>query len=368
MKKAGIALLLSLMNFFIAAAASENGRQSAELLFVGDVMQHQAQLDKAKAAGNNARYDYTDYFALIAPEIKAADYAVCNLEVPLGGGPDYSGYPNFSAPDSYAEAVRDAGFDMFLTANNHTLDRHAKAAARTLAALDRMGVDHVGTYSDKNEREQLVPFIKDINGIKIGFLNYTYGTNGIEPDNGFEVSLIDKDKIAEEIGKTRDAGAEIIVVAMHWGLEYVMRENEHQRDLADFLIDNGVDLVIGSHPHVVQPMEVRYNEKEGKNVLVVFSLGNLISNMSAAETTGGALVRARVERDADGIARFKKADYDTFGVAKPEGSLKNFQVVPSWMSEKIPSSQRNKWRIFDKASSEIFDTYNIGVERRHKKQ
>lgn len=358
-------LLVSLISL-ITGADSVGARPKAELLFVGDAMQHQAQLDQAKLAGNGKRYDYSDCFTLIAPTITEADYAVCNLEVPLGGGPDYTGYPCFSAPDSYAEALRDAGFDMMLTANNHCLDRRDKAMRRTLTALDSLGVDHIGTYHDAAQREELVPFIKDINGFKIGFLNYTYGTNGIEPRHGAEVALIDRDKMRDEIKKTRDAGAEIVVVAIHWGVEYVLIENQNQRNLADFLVDQGVDLIIGGHPHVIQPMEVRRNEKENKNVLVVYSLGNFISNMKTVDTRGGALVRATITRDADGKAVFAGANYDTFLSAKPEGKSTNFKVVPSWMPEEIPVGQHSHWDLFNSSAERIFKSRNKGVDRLHK--
>lgn len=358
-------LLFSLLSF-ITGAAAPGEPQRAEILFAGDAMQHQAQLDRALELGEGKYYDYSGCFTYIAPEITAADYAVCNLEVPLGGGPDYSGYPCFSAPDSYAKALKDAGFDLFLTANNHCLDRRDKAARRTLLALDSLGIDHIGTYHDSIGRRQLVPFIKDINGFKVGFLNYTYGTNGIPPNDGMEVALIDKDRIAEEMQETRNAGAEILVVTIHWGIEYVLLPNSNQKNIAQFLIDQGADLIIGGHPHVIQPMEIVRNEKEDKDVLLVYSLGNLISNMKTADTRGGALVRAVIERGNDGKARFKSADYDTFFSAKPAGGSSNFTVIPSWMPEKIPSDQRQHWMLFDRGAQKIFDNYNQGVTRRHK--
>lgn len=345
-----------------AASATDNG---ADLIFFGDAMQHQGQLDTARELGGGKHYDYSDCFKLIAPTVQEADYAVVNLEVPLGGGPDYSGYPCFSAPDSYAQALKDAGFNMFLTANNHCLDRRDRAARRTITALDSLQVDHIGTYHHADDREEKVPFIKNIKGINVGFLNYTYGTNGIEPNDGVEVALIDKDRISREIDMTRDAGAEIICVAMHWGIEYVLLHNKNQEELADFLVDKGVDLIIGGHPHVIQPMKVVRNEKEDKDVLVVYSLGNFISNMKTGDTRGGALVRARIERDDTGRARFVKADYDTFFSAKPEGKGTNYMVVPSWMPEKIPVGQREHWRIFDSSAQRIFDKHNVNVPRRH---
>lgn len=361
-----LAIILFSLFSFLTGAASPGEPQRAELLFVGDAMQHQAQLDQAKIRGKQGKYDYSQCFPLIAPTVSEADYAVVNLEVPLGGGPQYRGYPCFSAPDSFAEALRDAGFDLFLTANNHCLDSRDRAARRTLSALDSIGVDHIGTYSDKEEREKLVPFIKNINGIRFAFLNYTYGTNGIEPADGMEVALIDREKMAREINLAREAGAEFIVVTLHWGIEYVLLQNKSQESLANFLIDSGADMIIGSHPHVIQPMKVIHDEKRDKDILVVYSLGNFISNMKTADTRGGALVRALIERDADGVPRFKKADYDTFFAAKPSGDSTNFMVIPSWLPEKIPAGQMQHWLLFDRGAQNIFDSHNIDVPRRHK--
>lgn len=330
----------------ISSASAQVEPAEAVLLFAGDAMQHQAQLDKALEIGKD-HYDYSDCFTLIAPEIRKADYAVVNLEVPLGGGNDYTGYPCFSAPDSFAQALKDAGFDMMLTANNHCLDRRDKAARRTLNVLDSLGIDHVGTFHDSIQRDSLVPFIKDVNGFKIAFLNYTYGTNGIMPREGVEVAMIDKEKIRKEIGKAREKGAEIVVVAMHWGIEYVLIENGVQRDLAQFLIENDADVIIGGHPHVVQPIKVMRDELRGKDVPVVYSLGNFISNMKTADTRGGAIVRVTLERDSLGKARFKGIEEELVFSAKPEGA-RNFRVIPASVEDSIPPSQLAHWRLFQR--------------------
>ncbi len=364
-------ILLSFSLLHMITGASETPADStvvapigATILFAGDAMQHQAQLDQALQEGGGKSYDYSECFRWIAPTVTEADYAVVNLEVPLGGGPRYSGYPCFSAPDSYAQALADAGFDMMLTANNHCLDSGMKAARRTISALDSLGIDHIGTYHNADDREAKVPFVKDINGIKIGFLNYTYGTNGIPARDGMEVALIDRKKIAEEMKKTREAGAEILVVTMHWGIEYVLRENAIQRDQAQFLIDNGADMVIGSHPHVIQPMKMIRDEKRGQDVPVVYSLGNFISNMKTGDTRGGAYMRVRVERDEEGKAKVKWADYDTFFCAKPTGKGTNFTVIPSDRTDLIPPAQLEHWRLFDRSSSKVFDAENVNIPRR----
>lgn len=359
-----LALAFSLLSFLTGANTRDRGPAGVDLLFVGDAMQHQAQLDQALSEGHGAAYDYSDCFTLIAPQVTAADYAVVNLEVPLGGGPRYSGYPCFSAPDSFAEALRDAGFDLFLTANNHCLDSGMKAARRTLTALDSLGVDHCGTFADPAQRDRQAPLLKDIHGIRFAFLNYTYGTNGIPARDGMEVSLTtDRERMRREIQRARSLGAEIVVVACHWGVEYVLLENANQRSLADFLVDCGADLIIGGHPHVIQPMKVVRNEKEQKDVLVVYSLGNFISNMKTADTRGGAMVKVRVERDSQGRARFKSAQWDTLFSAKPEGKGSNFKVYPSSEAGKIPASQQGHWQLFNRAATRIFDQHNQGVPK-----
>ncbi len=353
-----------------AAGATDtvsSGPARATLLFVGDAMQHQDQIDRARELGGGNSYNYDECFTLISPTVKEADYAVVNLEVPLGGGKGgYTGFPCFSAPDSFAEALKEAGFDLFLTANNHTLDRSDDGLRRTLHVLDSLKVDHTGTFYDQSQRSQLVPLIKNVNGIRIAFLNYTYGTNGLTAKKGAEVALIDKKKMADEIALARKKGAELVVVCIHWGVEYVLHENAAQRDVAQFLVDQGVDMVIGGHPHVIQPMKVVRSDKHGKDCLVVYSLGNFISNMKTGDTRGGALVTCRVERDAAGNALFKSATYDTFYSAKPDGSAtSNYKVVPSWMPEKIPASQMGWWKTFDTAARRVFDAENVSVMAAH---
>ena len=342
----------------------ESVPDTATIVFFGDAMQHGMQLERARELGSPSNpYNFDGCFELIAPAVKDADYAVVNLELPLGGGPDYSGYPMFSAPDSYAMALKNAGFDLFLTANNHCLDRKDAGLRRTLTVLDSLKVDHIGTYNDASERGRLVPFIKEINGIKVGFLNYTYGTNGMTAGSGAEVSYINREKIKNEIEATRKAGAEIIVAMPHWGVEYVLNENDEQRSLADFMLKQGVDIIIGGHPHVVQPMRVITDSDSGKKSLVVYSLGNFISNMTARNTRGGAFVRVVIERDAEGNARFKNAEYDTFITETPTGENTNFRVVPRWAVHLLPESQKDNWSQHDRAVTELYTQYNIEVPR-----
>ena len=357
-------LLYSILSLITSTSTAGLNNQEAVLLFVGDAMQHQAQLDKAKEIGKaKGEYDFAECFSMMGPAVENVDYAVVNLELPLGGAPNFSGYPCFSAPDSYAESLQNTGFDLFLTSNNHCLDRKDKGARRTLDILDSLKIDHIGTYRNSDERTQLVPLIKDINGFKVAFLNYTYGTNGIKATDGAEVAYIDKKRMKDEIDLAREKGAEIVIVAIHWGIEYVLLENKVQRDLADYLVDCGVDMIIGGHPHVIQPMKVVRNEKEDKDVLVVYSLGNFISNMKTADTRGGAMVWTKLIRDSVGNAKFGNAEYELLYTAQPEGK-RNYRVIPGWMEDSIPKSQKGHWELFKRGAEKIFKAHNVSVPKK----
>ena len=187
-------------------------------------MQHKAQIQSAK---QGETYDYSPCFADITHEIASADYAVVNLESPIGGQP-YTGYPCFSAPDEFPIALQNAGFDLFLTANNHCLDRYTRGAIRTLHILDSIGTDHIGTYDSKDSFERFYPFITSIKGIRIAFLNYTYGTNGFTPHSPLIVNYIDKEKIKKDIFRAKTLSADLIVACLHWGDEYQLLPNKRQ--------------------------------------------------------------------------------------------------------------------------------------------
>lgn len=350
----------------IAEVAEAIHPDTATLIFFGDAMQHRPQFNRAQMLGTPEEpYNFKGYYTLIEPAIRDADYAVVNLELPLAGGTDdYTGFPRFNAPDAFAVELQKAGFDLLLTSNNHSLDRNDRGVRRTLDVLDSLRIDHIGTYRDAEERARLVPFIKEINGMKVGFLNYTYGTNGLKATQGAEVAYINRDKIKEEIEATRKAGAEIIVAMPHWGVEYVLSENEYQRSLADFMMKEGVDIIIGGHPHVVQPMKVIADKESGRRSLVVYSLGNFISNFTKPNTRGGAFVRVVIARNpSTGKVEFKNADYDTFITEVPSSATTNWRVVPRWSIDSLPASQMSNWTQHHKTSSEVFDRHNVDVPR-----
>ena len=193
------------------------GEKIIDLTFVGDAMQHGPQIRAAQRTDGS--YDYSPCFSLIANDIADADFALVNLECPLGGKP-YSGYPCFSAPDEFANHLQRVGFDFVATANNHCLDRRDAALKRTIQYLDRIKMPHAGTYIDANAREALCPHIVDIDGVKMAVLCYTYGTNGIRAQGKVVVDYINREKMAADIARARDAEADLICVVFYWGMEY----------------------------------------------------------------------------------------------------------------------------------------------------
>ncbi len=272
---------------------------TASLYFAGDAMQHIAQIESALQT--DGTYSYKECFTYVKEQVSEANLAICNLEVTLGGEP-YRGYPQFSAPDEFASALKDAGFDILLTANNHCLDRRNKGLIRTLNVLDSLGIAHVGTYRNQEERDSLYPYITTTNGIRCAILNYTYGTNGISVNPPCIVNYIDTTQILKDINKARIKKADVIIACMHWGDEYVLKQNKTQEQLTDWLIANGVDHIIGNHPHVIQPTELRKDKYNGGHHFIAYSLGNYISNMSARNTDIGM----------SATLRFSKLSFTTF--------------------------------------------------------
>lgn len=346
-------IILSIISSVVATLFAN---MQAEIVFAGDAMQHKAQIDAARQPDGSYLYD--NCFSAIESIISGADYSVVNLETPLGGKP-YRGYPCFSAPDSYAAALQKAGFDLMLTANNHALDCRDNGLKRTIAVLDSLKIPHIGTYCHPKARKEAIPFIATVNGFKVGFLNYTYGTNGFEIQGDAIVDYIDREQMANDIKTTRNAGAEIICVAVHWGEEYKLLPNKSQKSLANFLSGQGVDIIFGGHPHVIQPMELKNNPVTGKKTAIIYSLGNFISNMKTRDTRGGAIAKITLVRDSLGAASVGTLSYKlVFTLPKTADTL-NFTVHPV---ETLPATTYSSHCMaFVKAAESIFSRHNISV-------
>ena len=351
-------LILILFLFPLGLSAQEFGRIT--LLFAGDLMQHQGQIDAARQWDGS--YDYSPCFQYVKDEIGRADVAIANLEVTLAGKP-YRGYPQFSAPDEYAMAVKDAGFDILLTANNHCLDRRKKGLERTIQVLDSLEIPYAGTYINKEERDRLYPLMIQKNGFRIALLAYTYATNGIQVQSPNIVNYIDKDQIIKDIAKAREQKADVIIACMHWGIEYRLLPERQEREMVDWLIAHGVDHVIGSHPHVLQPMEIRPDEHTAARHVVVYSLGNYISNMSAPDTDGGAMVKLELKRIGH-IAALADCKYSLVWTSRPSlrGGRGNYLLYPAANPpQNINDAEKSRLDRFLRSARNLFNKSNIGI-------
>lgn len=270
-----------------------------KLVFVGDIMGHDSQIASAEIE-KDLLYDYSPCFEYVEPILKGADLAIGNLEVTLPGKPPYKGYPRFRSPDDLALALRYAGFDMLVTANNHSNDAGKEGVLNTITKLDEYNFYHTGSFPDEQLRKAYYPLLVYKNGFRLVFLNYTYGTNGLRTVPPTVVNLIDEAQIEADMSIARQIQGDAIIVIMHWGKEYQLNESKEQQALAQKLQDWGADLIIGAHPHVVQPIKESVRTLPNgtrKNTLVAYSLGNFISGQRRANTDGGLMLEVELVKD-----------------------------------------------------------------------
>jgi len=277
------------------------------LMFIGDVMSHMPQVTAAQQ--EDGTFDYAPCYRFLAPYIASADLCIANMEVPLAGAP-YSGYPQFSCPDDMMSQLFDAGVDVFLTSNNHTCDKGAKGIRRTIQVMDSLGIPHVGTYLDSADFQQRNPLIVEKNGFRIAILNYTYGTNGIPAPSPFIVNLLDSACIARDVARARELKADYIVVMPHWGIEYERKQNKNQKGYANYMYECGADMVVGGHPHVVQPITLEKSNQLGvPQRITAYSLGNFVSNQRKRYTDGGIIVQCQLVRDTNDVIQITHYEY-----------------------------------------------------------
>ncbi len=260
------------------------------LLFAGDIMGHAMQIKSAEV--EPGQFDYRPCFQYISPILQQADLAIGNLELTLPGKPPYTGYPMFRSPDALAIALREAGFDILVTANNHSNDARGEGVVNTIETLRRLGFQQTGTFKNPRDRHLFYPLMVYRKGFKLALLNYTYGTNGIPTEAPTVVNLLDSVQIAADLAEARARRPHFILVFVHWGAEYQSTENAEQRQWARFFIRHGAHLIVGAHPHVVQPIKeetVILPDGTRRSAVVAYSLGNFISNQRKPGTDGGIL-------------------------------------------------------------------------------
>lgn len=273
----------------------------ASMSVIGDIMCHNSQyIDAATSSGS---YDFSYVFKNIKNYISDVDISVGNLETTFAGKKKgYSNYPRFNTPEQLAYNLKDLGIDVVSTANNHCMDTNFTGLVSTLNYLDDAGISHTGTNATKEEQSKIL--IKDVNGIKIAFLSFTYGTNGIPipNDTPFAVNLIDEDFILHQISLAKEEKPDLICASMHWGIEYQLKPNSEQKKLANLLFTNGVDVILGSHPHVLQQYEkqtITLQDGSTKDCFVVYSLGNFMSGQTKPNTRNSIILNMNFTKHGD---------------------------------------------------------------------
>lgn len=326
------------------------------ILCVGDVMSHTPQTN-AQYDTETKEYNYDNNFQYVKPYIEAADLALCNVETTFAGKP-YSGFPYFSSPDALATALKNAGFDVGITANNHMADKGLEGILRTRKVLEENGLPVVGSVKEENDARYL---IQEVQGIKVGIVAYTYETgsgsgavsiNGsVVSDevaahiNSFNFNTIDEDaeKIRGAIDAAKAAGAEVIIAYYHWGEEYQKSANKNQKKLAQMTADMGADLIFASHPHVLQETAWLTVADTEKKVPVFYSMGNFISNQRS-ETLNNRYteegVMAQVEltyKEDSGITQISMSAVPTWVDKYYSGGKQVFEIVP--LDENVEENQ-----------------------------
>ena len=305
---------------------------SFTLSAIGDIMCHNTQYLDAYDKTTDT-YDFSYVFDDISLYTKTADICVGNLETTFAGEEvGYSSYPTFNTPDSLAYELKDIGLDVLSTAGNHALDKGFDGLSRTIDVLNDADISHLGTY--KTEEDQNKTLIKYVKGIKIAFVNYAYGTNGIQipSDKSFCVNLIDENLMKTQLDNAKKENPDIIIACMHWGNEYKTTQNSTQEDLANFLFQNGVDIILGTHPHVLEPMEKRTITLEDgttKDGFVIYSLGNFISDQNAENTRNSIILNLDITKHVDGKI-----------------TIDNYEYIPIYMY-KDKSKEKQKMKLLD---------------------
>ena len=302
------------------------------LATTGDIMCHNTNFKDAYNSSTKS-YDFSYYFTDVKKYLQEADITIGNLETTLSGAKrGYSGYPTFNTPEILAKNLKDAGFNVVSTANNHCMDKGYSGIESTIDFLDKADLAHTGTFKSKKDQETIL--IKNVKGVNIAFLSFTYGTNGIAipKDKSYAVNLIDKDLIKSQIELAKKQNPDLICVSMHWGIEYQTKANKEQQNLADFLFNNGVDVILGNHSHVPQQMEkrtIKLDDGTTKDGFVIYSLGNFMANQNKQYTNDSAILKLQITKHkGDGKITIDKATYTpTYMFKNPSKSTKKFKIL-----------------------------------------
>ena len=270
---------------------------TATLCIVGDLMCHSTQFNYARVDADS--FDFTGVFSEVKKYLTEPDLTVGNLETVIAGNKtNYSGYPYFNAPDDFIFALKNAGFNLLITANNHALDQGWDGVKRTIEVLNENKIHCTGTFISQEDRDSIRIF--QINSIKIAILPYSENTNGIPIPKGkdFIINLIDEDAIKQDILKARSRNVDIVLVHLHYGPEYNREPSDYQKEIVQKVIDMGADIIIGGHPHVIEPIVFfKSNHSKVDSGFVAYSMGNFISNQRWRYSDAGLLLNIKISKN-----------------------------------------------------------------------
>ena len=314
--------------------SSENAKSkdaTCSMVLTGDIMCHNTIYQDAYNPTTEA-YDFSYLFEDIKYNIQTADISIGNLETTFSGASKgYSSYPKFNTPESLAINLKKLGFDVLTTANNHCYDTGYAGIESTINYLDEADISHTGTFKSEEDKNKIL--IKNVKGINIAILSFTYGTNGIKipSDKEYSVNIIDKEHIRNQMSLAKDQNPDLICVSMHWGTEYQTNPNSEQTDLADFLFTNGADIIIGNHPHVLQPMEkkeITLPDGSKKDGFIVYSLGNFLADQSKPNSRSSAIINLNIIKNENGKININKVKYTPIYTFKSSSiNTKKFRIL-----------------------------------------
>jgi len=306
---------------------------------VGDLMCHLPQTNNARLS--NGEFDFNPSFEYIKPYLQDADITIGNLETTFAGTVQpYAGYPAFNSPDAYCTALKNTGFDFLVTANNHSMDTREAGLLRTIDVIKKHGLGYAGTYLNQQDHDSIR--IVKIKGVKLGILNYTYGTNGAYPSSNhtYMLNVIDSSGIVDAVKAAKTKGADIVLVFYHMGVENVTEPTQAQKDAVRFALEAGASLVIGAHPHMIGPTQKVYSKAINDTAFVAYSLGNFLSNQYWRYTDAGVILKLIIQKNyTKKTCSFKSANYLPTWVYRGDGAKKMHILLPAqWATDstKLP--------------------------------
>ncbi len=338
----------------VAPAAPAASAMEIRFAVGGDIMAHDSQLNAAYDKKCDC-YDFRPVFATAAPLFKGVDVAIANLETTLPGK-NYSGYPAFGAPDSLIDAVTGAGINLLIMANNHCLDKGKDGLTRTLQVLDEKKVPHLGVYGSQKEYERNRIFLLKKNGLTVALLNYTYGTNGRSTPAGVVVNRISQAQVSTDVARAKEMHADAVIVFYHFGKEYLNKPDSYQVSMVNHALASGADIVLGGHPHHVQPYGLL--DIQGKPHLVAYSVGNFVSAQRERYTDGGMVLYFTLAKKQDGTLDIKDVHHKLVWIyISHEGEKKQFHILP--IEETLAAAEAQK---LPAAAKEGMTRYRDDVE------